>query len=256
MTPSADSQPAAPRAPGLALRAAKAVFFDFDGPLCDVFSSYPAADVAGELKAVAQGFGIRLPALLASSSDPHGILRALGAAETGATGAEHTGALHAALEAKLAELEALAAKLAQPTPYASDLVLRLHAQGKRLLVTSNNAEGAVWAHLQAEGIDKWFDHVVGRNPSDASLMKPDPHCVKRALELVALPPGDGLLIGDQPTDAEAARAAGVPFLGYAPDPTRSSALRAAQAGEVVESLGDLRDLLPQPCTGPAAVRTL
>lgn len=244
MNPPTDSLPTAQVDPAGAIQSARAVFFDFDGPLCDVFSSYPAAEVAEELKQVAEDSGVRLPDGLASSSDPHGILLGVRLAGLRSDGTEHGRSLCAALEERLAQLETVAARSAEPTACASELVSALRAQGTKALVTSNNAEGAVWAHLQAEGIDGLFDHVVGRNPRDPLLMKPDPHCVNRALELVGLLPEDCVLIGDQPTDVQAARAAGVPFLGYAPDETHVAALRAVRAGGVVASLGALKALLP------------
>lgn len=237
VSPPTGSPTSAQAGPAGAVQAAKAVFFDFDGPICDVFSSRPATGVAEELKKVAKAFHCRLPAPLAASRDPHGILRGLRLAGLASGDSSKARRLTAALEEKLAELETTAAKTARPTPGAHELVSALHQHGKRLLVTSNNAEAAVTAHLQSEGMAGWFDHVVGRSPADPLLMKPHPYCVNRALELVRLPAVDCLLIGDQLTDAQAAGAAGVPFLGYARDEAHAAALREAQAGDVTVSLG-------------------
>jgi phosphoglycolate phosphatase-like HAD superfamily hydrolase len=49
-------------------------------------------------------------------------------------------------------------------------------------------------------------------------------------------PATALLIGDAPTDLLAARAAGVPFLGYARDEGKGRLLRDAGATAVVDSL--------------------
>jgi HAD superfamily hydrolase (TIGR01549 family) len=236
VSPPAESLSSARVGLASSMQTAKAVFFDFDGPLCDVFSNFPAARVAEELKSVAKRFHVDLPGRLASSSDPHGILREVRIAGLRFDGAEHARMFFAAVEERLTQLETTAASKAEPTAHAYELVSALHAQGKRLLVTSNNAEGAIRAHLRAARIDALFEDVVGRDPTDPLLMKPDPYCVKLALELVRLPGEDCLLIGDQLTDAEAARGAGVPFLGYAPDEAHAAALRAGQAGDVVVSL--------------------
>ena len=103
-------------------------------------------------------------------------------------------------------------------------------------MTTNNAAGPVRQYLRAQGIEEFFDHVVGRDPGDPLLMKPDPHCVNRAVGLAGVPAGNCLMIGDQPSDAQAARAAGVGFLGYAADLARAAALGAAGVENVVSSL--------------------
>jgi phosphoglycolate phosphatase-like HAD superfamily hydrolase len=54
------------------------------------------------------------------------------------------------------------------------------------------------------------------------------------------------MIGDAPSDLGAARAAGVAFLGYAPDDAADDALRAAGAEQVVRSLEEVITALVAP----------
>ncbi|MGH3742516.1 MAG: hypothetical protein ACRDT1_14490, partial [Micromonosporaceae bacterium] len=68
VSPTAKLWPLAPVGLADLMQAAKAVFFDFDGPLCDVFFAHPAATVAEELKTAAKGVWGELPGQLESSS--------------------------------------------------------------------------------------------------------------------------------------------------------------------------------------------
>jgi phosphoglycolate phosphatase-like HAD superfamily hydrolase len=51
------------------------------------------------------------------------------------------------------------------------------------------------------------------------------------------------MIGDSPTDFEAAQEAGVPFLGYARNERKAKLLREGGAGHVVDSLEPLLEIL-------------
>jgi HAD superfamily hydrolase (TIGR01509 family) len=68
----------------------------------------------------------------------------------------------------------------------------------------------------APGSEELLD-VVGR-PADPELMKPDPHGVLAALMIAGTAPDEAVLIGDSPTDAQAARDAGVAAVNYADKP--------------------------------------
>ncbi|NED84114.1 HAD family hydrolase, partial [Streptomyces sp. SID11233] len=63
----------------------------------------------------------------------------------------------------------------------------------------------------------------------------DPYCLTEAVKSLGADPRATLMIGDEPGDAKAARAAGIPFLGYAERPARRAALHAAGARYVVAS---------------------
>lgn len=97
--------------------------------------------------------------------------------------------------------------------------------------------------LERFGLDDLFDVLVGMEDAPA---KPDPEPVRLALSRLGV--SSAWMVGDTPDDALAARGAGVVPLGILPpDPTDAvgaEALRRAGCVRVLDSLSDLRSLLP------------
>lgn len=97
--------------------------------------------------------------------------------------------------------------------------LRVLARLVRLAAATNTAamsEAGVRRLLAPSGLDDLLELVV--TSADVGAAKPDPTVLLLALErLGGIPPGRALFIGDQPTDAEAAAAAGMPFASVHPD---------------------------------------
>lgn len=235
---------ASPASPDLVrlVGAARAVFFDFDGPLCRTFAGHPAALAAAELRAVVRRSRFEAHPDWADSDVPHRILWGVRKelADTGAPAGGDGDALVAELERVLARHERVAVTSAEPTPGAAELVRALRVNGRRLMVVSNNAPEAVSDYLRRVGVAEQFDGVIGRDAGDPLLMKPDPHSVVQAVRRVEIRAGECLLVGDQPSDHEAAYAAGVPFLGFARDAAAVARLRVGGAAHVVS---DLRQVL-------------
>ncbi|WP_208879980.1 HAD family hydrolase [Streptomyces armeniacus] len=241
MSVTANASPATPVGLARLMGAARAVFFDFDGPLCRAFAGHPAALIAAELKTVVRESRYGLHEDWAASDDPHRILWGVRRELFGAETLGHEGRrLVAELERVLTHHERAAIGSAEPVRGAVELVRALHASGRRLMVTSNNAPEAVSDYLERAGIDVLFDGVIGRDPTDPLLMKPNPHSVIQAVKRVDLRAEECLLLGDQPTDHEAAYAVGVPFLGYARNAAKAARLCGGGAEHVVS---DLRDVL-------------
>ncbi|MFF3909517.1 HAD family hydrolase [Streptomyces sp. NPDC001848] len=216
--------------------AGRCVLFDFDGPLCRLFPDRSSAPVARELRDIldGEGAGSLLDDDERESIDPHVVLRAVDRERRGSP-------LVARLEERIAERETEAAATAWPTPAADLLVHGLSEAGVRLAVTTNNAPVAVDVYLRRAGLARFFgSHVYGRT-GDPRLMKPDPHCLYRALDGLRAPADDAVLIGDTVTDLLAAREAGVRFVGYARNERKAAPLRKAGAGLVVHRLEPLVD---------------
>ncbi|MCF6524176.1 HAD family hydrolase [Streptomyces sp. JJ36] len=213
------------------LRAAQTVLFDFDGPLCRLFAGHPAPAIAQRMRDLITAHGE--PAALGpearQSGDPLVVLRAL----------EPGGELAVLLERALADEELVAARTALPTAYADRLVHTLAATGRRVAVTTNNAQEAVESYLHGRGLAHHFAGRVHGRLHDVSLLKPHPDCLRRALTATRTRPERAVMIGDTVADLEAAAAAGVPFLGFAHGPVRREALRAAGARHVVSSLEEV-----------------
>lgn len=116
------------------------------------------------------------------------------------------------------------------------LIQTWSALGVGLAIASNNSEGAVRRYLEIRSLSRCFaGHIYGRS-HELHRLKPHPDCVYRALDSLGADAAGSLMIGDTPADFEAARKAGVAFLGYGRDERREQRLRAAGAEHVVGSL--------------------
>ncbi|MFF9677675.1 HAD family hydrolase, partial [Streptomyces eurythermus] len=213
------------------IEGARVVLWDFDGPVCRLFAGHSAERVARDLVEWLEGQGLH--GLLAESEreslDPHAVLRAVDRRHPGSD-------LVADLEDRLSQEELKAAASARPTPYADPLVRTWTAVGARLAITTNNSPRVVKEYLTSRGLLACFaPHIYGRT-QELRHLKPHPHCVHRALNATGAAPSTALMIGDTPSDYQAARAAGVPFLGYARNERKNKVLRDAGAETIVDSL--------------------
>ncbi|MEU8674320.1 HAD family hydrolase [Streptomyces sp. NPDC048560] len=223
------------------LATAQCVLFDFDGPLCPLFARHPAEGVAERLAARMRelGAGPSEETGRDVGRDPLAVLRS--AAARGASAAAMR-----ELERFLSTEECEAAAKAEPTPFVLPLIRRLADSDHRMAVTTNNSPAAVIRFLEVWGVAGLPEkHIHGRT-LDPGRLKPDPDCLHRALDSTGTAAADALMIGDSPDDVHAARAAGVPFLGYATDAEKYGKLRAAGAQVVLGSLKTL--LLAVPAT--------
>ncbi|RMI90949.1 HAD family hydrolase [Streptomyces sp. ZS0098] len=213
------------------MEGARVVLWDFDGPVCRLFAGHSAERVARDLVDWLEGRGLHglLDEPARESLDPHVVLRAVDRRHPGSD-------LVAELEERLTQEELKAAASARPTPYADPLVRTWTAVGARLAITTNNSPRVVKEYLTSRGLLPCFaPHLYGRT-QELSHLKPHPHCVQRALNAMGAAPSTALMIGDTPSDFLAARAAGVPFLGYARNERKDKVLREAGAKMIVGSL--------------------
>ncbi|MEU2993730.1 HAD-IA family hydrolase [Streptomyces griseoincarnatus] len=213
------------------IEGARVVLWDFDGPVCRLFAGHSAERVARDLVDWLEGRGLHglLGEPARESLDPHVVLRAVDRRHPGSD-------LVAELEERLTQEELKAAASARPTPYADPLVRTWTAVGARLAITTNNSPRVVKEYLTSRGLLPCFaPHLYGRT-QELSHLKPHPHCVQRALNAMDAAPSTALMIGDTPSDFLAARAAGVPFLGYARNERKTKVLEEAGAEMIVGSL--------------------
>lgn len=213
------------------IRNAHAVLWDFDGPICRLFAGHKAEKVATDLVEWLERRGLR--ALLTEDErktlDAQVVLHAVDRRHPGSD-------LVAELEERLTKEELKATSTAMPTAHADPLIRTWTAVGSRLAIATNNSPQVVRAYLASRGLTSCFiPHIYGRT-QQLNLLKPDPHCLNRALNAMGTAPEAALMIGDTPTDYLAARAAGVPFLGYARNERKAGLLRKAGARVIVGSL--------------------
>ncbi|WBB58392.1 HAD hydrolase-like protein [Streptomyces sp. WMMC500] len=214
------------------LQSAKCVLFDFDGPVCRLFHGHPPAAVADRMRRRLAELGeTDLWAAVAGQTDPYRVLGHVAHAP-GRDGAA------VALEQLLTEEELTAVVTARATPGAYELVTRLVRSGRQIAVTTNNSERSVRAYLHRIGLAEHFGpHIHGRT-ADAKHLKPDPHCLHRALASTRAAPEDTVMIGDTAADLQAARTARVSFVGFVPSP-QATAFGTGRADLVVHGLGEL-----------------
>jgi phosphoglycolate phosphatase len=217
------------------LGSTRAVLFDFDGPVCDLFGGASTAAVARKVKRAAREDWHPLDPQVETCDDSHGILRCLKDMYDlrGARPLDRRPLVRA--EEIVAAFEWEAVRTAQETPHIVPLVDLLLRLGRRLVIVSNNAEKPIREYLERNGLDEKFEGVFGRDPDDAGHMKPNPHCVKRALAHLSLSASSCLLVGDQLSDLKAAQKVGARFLGYTQDEVRYKEMKHNGAHAVVSS---------------------
>ncbi|MFF4294821.1 HAD family hydrolase [Streptomyces vinaceus] len=217
------------------LGATRAVLFDFDGPVCDVFAGHPAPGVALHLAETLAAYDADLGNKAYGTDDPMEILR------LSPQGGES--ALRA-IEEELTKAEVTAVRLAgPPIPGAVAALEAARASGRKVAIVSNNSTACVRAFLMLHELRHLVDAVVGRAPYWPDAMKPDPHSLLRAASELKAHPHDCTLIGDSVTDVEAAKATGGRSIGFANKPGKERALDDAGANVVVTSMSLVADAL-------------
>ncbi|MEV0558585.1 HAD family hydrolase [Streptomyces sp. NPDC050597] len=213
------------------IKRARFVLFDFDGPICRLFAGHSAEDVAKDLVKWLERQGLR--GLLTEEErvhpDPMAVLYAVNRRHP------HSD-LVAELEERLTQQELKAVPSAWPTEFADPLIRTWSAVGARLAVATNNSPRTAVSYLESRGLAGCFTPNIYGRTQDLHQLKPDPHCLNRALNALGAAPQSALMIGDAPSDYEAAQRAGVPFLGYARNGYKEKLLRDAGAEDVVGSL--------------------
>ncbi|MGW5528201.1 HAD family hydrolase [Streptomyces xanthochromogenes] len=213
----------------------RAVLFDFDGPICDVFAGRPAPDVASHLADTLSEFDAALGSKAHGTDDPMEVLRL---APQGGEPALR------AIEEELTKAEVTAVRLAgPPIPGAVAALEAARASGRKVAIVSNNSTACVWAFLMLHDLRHLVDAVVGRAPYWPDAMKPDPSSLLRAASALEAHPHDCTLIGDSVTDVEATKATGGRSIGFANKPGKERALTDAGADAVVADMTAVAEAL-------------
>jgi HAD superfamily hydrolase (TIGR01509 family) len=212
------------------LNRSRYLLFDFDGPICGIFSGLPAPKVAAHLRELIIDRGIELSAGVAGSQDPFDILRFAATISP-----ELTREVHEELRA----MELRAVGVAQATPHTREVIEAAHQAGRSIAAVSNNSREAVTHYLTTAGLAPLFTTIIGRADPDPDLLKPHPHLISQAIEELGAVPAESVLIGDSLSDIEGARSAGVLSVGYANKPGKLERFTTAGADAVITSMGEL-----------------
>lgn len=206
------------------LASTSAVLLDFDGPVCSVFSAFAPAKVANELR---EALNLQDAP---ETGEPFELLTYV---------ANSFPAASSDAEAELARLERVAVIEAQPTPGAGALLQRFHSAGRPVVIVSNNSSSAVDVYLDQHELRQFVVGVSSRISPDPALLKPHPHLLHRGAELIGVPIGDCVMIGDSTTDIAAAYAAGAAAVGYANKPGKRERFEALGVTAIVEQMSEL-----------------
>ncbi|MEJ3747598.1 HAD family hydrolase [Actinomycetes bacterium KLBMP 9797] len=226
-----------PLASGLAtvLAGSRGILIDFDGPVTDLFTVRAAADGLARIRALLDAAGAPLPADIAAQDNMVAAVRwafGLGRPE-----------LSRALEDALTGMDLAAAGTAEPTPFAVDVLRAAHAAGRPVAIVSNTSAAGIAAYLDRHGLADLVTVVIGRVPGEPDRWKPAPDPIRRAASALGLDPGSVVLIGDEPADIAAARAAGARIIGYANKPSKVPEFATSGLDAVVTSMREIAEAL-------------
>jgi HAD superfamily hydrolase (TIGR01549 family) len=110
--------------------------------------------------------------------------------------------------------------------------------GRKIGLATDCSRSELAHYLRIARVKKLVDHAACGD--DAPHGKPHADLITLALRRLRIEPSAGMLIGDTPSDADAARKAGVPAVGLLTGGFRRCDLRAAGCRAVFNDLTELR----------------
>lgn len=203
------------------------VLFDFDGPICRLFSGISDREAADALRSELNG---PLPVAVQQTSDPFDVLKF-------AVGVDR--AAGARVEQRFREIEREAVQIAAPTIESARTIRQLRTLGHRLAVVSNNSSSAIDLYLAEAGLLACFEGVYGRDCSEVSRLKPSPYLLHRAVVGLRTAASKCVFVGDSVTDMEAAQAAGIAAVGFVNRPTKAVSLATAGASVLISRMDQM-----------------
>ncbi|MFJ1590207.1 HAD family hydrolase [Kitasatospora albolonga] len=149
---------------------ARVIFFDFDGPVCDVFAGLPTSQVAKQLSALLASNDPVTAAKAYGTDDPIEVFRI--AYEAGPELGQEVEQASTA-----AEVEAVAVS-GPPTPGAVEALQTANSSGRAVAVVSNNSAECVEHFVKAHGLGAYIAKVIGRPTGRPHLRGTVPGCAQ------------------------------------------------------------------------------
>ena len=212
------------------------LLFDFDGPICGIFSGLPAPAIAAHLRELVTSQSVDITGATAASDDPFDVLR---------FAATISPDLTQTVAAELRTMELRAVEVAAATPHAREVIEAAHNDGRVIAAVSNNSREAVARYLTTAGLALLFTAIIGRTDPDPRLLKPDPHLIGQAVKELNATPVDCVLIGDSLSDIQGAQNAGTLSIGYANRPGKQERFTTAGADAIITNMAELIPHLTQ-----------
>jgi phosphoglycolate phosphatase-like HAD superfamily hydrolase len=117
-------------------------------------------------------------------------------------------------------------------PGTEDLLVAAKRRGLRTAIATSASDDDLERIAERAGVDL-REHVDAvTNASEVAESKPDPDVLQAVLNRLGLAPDEAVFVGDTAHDAEAARRAGVPFVGVTTGVWTEGEFRAAGARAV------------------------
>ncbi|WP_395571522.1 SAV_2336 N-terminal domain-related protein [Streptomyces sp. BK79] len=129
-----------------------------------------------------------------------------------------------------------AALTAQPSRLAEQLVRTLHARQAPVAVVTDRAPAPVAGHLGRRRLTDCLRGGLHGRHTDLTRLLPDPRALHPVLDALGFPAAGCVLIGSTLAELGAARALGLPFIGYARDEEARRRLRASADVPLVSGL--------------------
>jgi HAD superfamily hydrolase (TIGR01509 family) len=131
-------------------------------------------------------------------------------------------------------------------PGVAGALHRLERAGVRMGVATSKKRSSAGPLLDHLGIARYFETCIG--PEDVSRPKPHPEPIHALMRGMALhDPSAFAYIGDTHFDAEAAAAAGVPFIGVTTGYATRAELEACGARTIVDSIAEAANCVLSGC---------
>ncbi len=215
------------------LRRPGAVIFDFDLTLADSSAGFEACH-----RYAAERLGVMPP-----SADA--VRRTIGTplpiAVPRLYGSALDGRVDEYVDVYQAQADEVMGRLTAILPGARETLQRLNDAAIPTAIVSQKLRYRVEEVLLREGLLDAFASVLGAENVPAS--KPDPSGLLLALERLDAPAADALYVGDTTIDAEAAANAGLRFVAVLTGPTSRSDFAPFTTVAILETVGDLPNLL-------------
>jgi HAD superfamily hydrolase (TIGR01549 family) len=129
----------------------------------------------------------------------------------------------------------------KPFGQALSLLRRIKDAGRTIGIATDCSRSELDFYLRAARVKKLIDRIACGD--DAPHGKPHADLIKLALQGLAAEPSATVMVGDTPSDADAARKAGVPAVGVLTGGFRRCDLRAAGYRGVFKDLAELRQAM-------------
>jgi HAD superfamily hydrolase (TIGR01662 family) len=212
----------------------RALLLDFDGPVCSIFSNLKNYTAAQQMRAAAIKIGLPPLATVTDSNDPLYVMRE--AAKVSSPEQIRK------IDQALTQIECNAAASARPTPFATEVMEAATAAGVPIAIVSNNSRTAIADYLAQQDLSHMVTAIVGRPFARPDLMKPHPHSLLAAVEVLEFQASQAVLVGDSATDIEAASRAGMLSIGFANKPYKLELLLSTGATCIVEGEAGMAEL--------------